>query len=81
MFNYIGESNAVNPGIGGGASDRAGVVWVLSPDTAPGLREAGARFTVPAHGSGRGSSRAERKENEGYREHSLRIPEEILNSG
>ena len=70
----------MNPGIGGGASDRAGE-FGFSPDGAPGLREAGARFTVPAHGSGRGSSRAERKGNEGYREHSLRIPEEILNSG
>ena len=70
----------MNPGNGGGGSDQAGGCG-FSPDAAPGLREAGARFTVPAHGSSRGNSRAERKGNEGYREHSLRIPEEILNSG
>ena len=42
----IGESNAVNPGIGGGASDRAGVVWVLA---GRGSWFAGGRSTV--HGS------------------------------
>ena len=52
-----------------------------APDGRLAPQEAGARFAVPAHGSGRGSSKAERKGNEGYREHSLRIPEEILNSG
>ena len=50
-------------------------------EAVPGPKKAGARSAVSAHGSGRGSSRAERKEHEGYRVHSLRISEEILNSG
>ena len=54
---------------------------VLSPDAAPGLRETGARFTVPAHGSGRGISKAERREMKGTENIQRRISEEIFDSG
>ena len=64
----------------GRAADRIGGVG-FTPDVVPGPQKTGARFAVPAHGSGRGISRSERKRNEGYREHSSRISEEIFDSG
>ena len=70
----------MNPGNEGQTAERAGG-FGFPPDAVSGPQEAVAQFAVPAHGSGRGSSRTERRGNEGYREHSSRISEEILNSG
>ena len=71
--------NSVNPGNAGQAENR--MVRRVSREAVPNPQEAGVRSAVSAHGSGRGSSRVEREEQEGYRVHSLRISEEILNSG
>ena len=52
-----------------------------TPDGRWALQEAGARFAVPAHGSGRGISKAEKREMKGTENIHRRISEEIFDSG
>ena len=52
-----------------------------APDGRLDPQEAGARFAVPAHGSGRGISKAEKREMKGTENIHRRISEEIFDSG
>ena len=51
-----------------------------APDGRLAPQEAGARFAVPAHGSGRGISKAVRREMKGTENIHRRISEEIFDS-
>ena len=64
----------------GRTADRIGGVG-FTPDVVPGPQKTGARFAVPAHGSGRGISKAERREMKGTENIHRRISEEIFDSG